>query len=99
MTRKLTIVMSFVVCGALFFSAGCEDEKCKEDLRAATAAGEKAQKDLVEKQNELNASKNALSAAQAELARVKKDLEEAKASAAKPAEAAPPAPEKKGKKK
>jgi septal ring factor EnvC (AmiA/AmiB activator) len=99
MTRTLTAVMSLVLGGTLLFGTGCEDQKCKEDLQAATTASEKAQKDLTAKQNELNASKSALASTQAELAKVKKELEDAKAAAAKPAEPAPaPAPAKKGKK-
>jgi septal ring factor EnvC (AmiA/AmiB activator) len=99
MTRTLTAVMSLVLGGLLFAGTGCEDQKCKEDLQAATSAGEKAQKDLTTKQNELNAAKGALASTQAELAKVKKELEEAKAAAAKAAEPAPaPAPAKKGKK-
>src|SRR5512141_2989564 len=85
MTRTLTAVMSLVLGGILFMGAGCEDQKCKEDLQAATSAGEKAQKDLTAKQNELNAAKSALASAQAELARVKKELDDAKAAAAKAA--------------
>jgi hypothetical protein len=99
MTRTLSAVMSLVVGGMLLLGAGCEDQKCKEDLQAATSAGEKAQKDLSAKQNELNAAKSALASTQAELARVKKELDEAKAAAAKAAEPAPAAPAKKGKKK
>lgn len=99
MTRTLTAVMSLVLGGMLLAGAGCEDQKCKEDLQAATSAGEKAQKDLTTKQNELNAAKGALSSTQTELAKVKKELEDAKAAAAKGAEPAPaPAPAKKGKK-
>src|SRR5512137_1841005 len=81
MTRTLTGLMSLVVGGILFMGAGCEDQKCKEDLQAATSAGEKAQKDLATKQNELNAAKSALASTQAELAKVKKELDDAKAAA------------------
>lgn len=97
MTRTLTAVMSLVLGGTLLVGAGCEDQKCKEDLQAATAASETAQKSLTAKQNELNAAKSALAAAQAELGKVKKELDDTKAAAAKAAEPAP-APAKKGKK-
>jgi len=99
MTRTVTAVMSLVLGATLFIGAGCEDQKCKDDLQAATAASETAQKQLTAKQNELNATKSALAAAQAETARVKKELDETKANAAKAAEAAAAAPAaKKGKK-
>ncbi len=98
MTRTLTVLMSLVV-GGILMGAGCEDQKCKQDLQAATSASEKAQKDLTTRQNELNAAKSALASAQAELAKVKKELDDTKAAAAKAAEPAPaPAPAKKGKK-
>jgi predicted nuclease with TOPRIM domain len=98
MTRTLKAVMSLVLGGTLFIAAACEDQKCKEDLQAAQTAAETAQKNLAGKQNELNAANARLAAAQAESAKLKKDLDEAKA-AAKPAEAAAPAPAaKKGKK-
>jgi peptidoglycan hydrolase CwlO-like protein len=90
--------MSLVLGGTLFIATACEDQKCKEDLQAAQTAAETAQKNLTGKQNELNAANARLAAAQAESAKLKKDLDEAKA-AAKPAEAAAPAPAaKKGKK-
>ncbi|HJX66789.1 MAG TPA: hypothetical protein VJ860_22890 [Polyangia bacterium] len=98
MTRTLKTVMSLVLGGTLFIATACEDQKCKEDLQAAQTAAETAQKNLTGKQNELNAANARLAAAQAESAKLKKDLDEAKA-AAKPAEAAAPAPAaKKGKK-
>ena len=99
MTRTLKAVMSLVLGGTLFIGTACEDQKCKEDLQAAQTAAETAQKNLTAKQNELNAVKGGLAAAQAEAAKLRKELEEAKAAAAKPAEPAAPAPApKKGKK-
>jgi len=98
MTRTLKAVMSLVLGGTLFIATACEDQKCKEDLQAAQTASETAQKNLAGKQNELNAANARLAAAQAESAKLKKDLDEAKA-AAKPAEpATPPPAAKKGKK-
>jgi peptidoglycan hydrolase CwlO-like protein len=99
MTRTLKAVISLVLGGTLFIATACEDQKCKEDLQAAQTAAETAQKNLTGKQNELNAANARLAAAQAEAAKLKKDLDEAKAGAAKPAEAAAAAPAaKKGKK-
>jgi uncharacterized protein involved in exopolysaccharide biosynthesis len=99
MTRTLKAVMSLVLGGTLLIGTACEDQKCKEDLQAAQTAAETAQKNITAKQNELNAARGGLAAAQAEVARLKKEAEDAKAAAAKPAEPAAPAPgAKKGKK-
>jgi len=99
MTRILKTVMSLVLGGTLFIGTACEDQKCKEDLQAAQTAGETAQKGLTAKQAELTALNGRLAAAQAEVAKLKKDAEDAKAAAAKPAEPVAPAPApKKGKK-
>jgi chromosome segregation ATPase len=89
--------MSLVLGGTLFIGTACEDQKCKEDLQAAQTAAETAQKNLTAKQNELNGLKSGLAAAQAEAAKLRKELDEAKA-AAKPAEPAVPAPAAKAKK-
>jgi peptidoglycan hydrolase CwlO-like protein len=99
MTRTLKAIMSLVLGGTLFIGTACEDQKCKEDLQAAQTAAETAQKNITAKQNELNAARGGLAAAQAEVARLKKEAEDAKAAAAKPVEPAAPAPgAKKGKK-
>jgi molecular chaperone GrpE (heat shock protein) len=98
MTRILKTVMSLVLGGTLFVGTACEDQKCKEDLQAATTASETAQKSLTAKQAELTALNGRLAAAQAEVAKLKKEAEDAKAAAAKPAEPAPAPAAKKGKK-
>jgi hypothetical protein len=97
MARTLKAVSALVLGGLLFVSTACEDKECKAALEKSTAAAAEAVKTQAAMSGELGARRARAAADEAAFAAVKKDLEACKA--AKPEDAAPANPAKKGAKK